>query len=177
MKKILDDFIESSAKVADQSVKIAGEALEQAKAFAGEAYEQARTFAVDAYGKASRKMTRISLENDLAKAQRQLGTLYYLMRKTGEENEELLTQHYEEVAAIEEKLEALLAEDAVEETPEEAETREEAEATEETAAAKEPRQPEAFEKEAEEETLCPVCGAKVKVTDVYCPTCGAKLSE
>ena len=98
--KILEDFIEASAKIADQAAKVAGEAFEQSKVLAGEAVDMGK-----------RKMNILALENDLAKAQRQLGALYYVMRKTGEENEELMTQYYEDVVRINDQLEKLKAED------------------------------------------------------------------
>lgn len=98
--KILEDFIEVSAKIADQAAKVAGEAFEQSKVLAGEAVDMGK-----------RKMNILALENDLAKAQRQLGALYYVMRKTGEENEELMTQYYEDVVRINDQLEKLKAED------------------------------------------------------------------
>lgn len=98
--KILEDFIEASAKIADQAAKVAGEAFEQSKVLAGEAVDMGK-----------RKMNILALENDLAKAQRQLGALYYVMRKTGEENEELMTQYYEDVVRINDRLEKLKAED------------------------------------------------------------------
>ena len=98
--KILEDFIEASAKIADQAAKVAGEAFEQSKVLAGEAVDMGK-----------RKMNILALENDLAKAQRQLGALYYVMRKTGEENEDLMTQYYEDVVRINDQLEKLKAED------------------------------------------------------------------
>lgn len=98
--KLLDDFMEASAKLADQAAKVAGEAIEQSKILAGEAVD---------IGK--RKVNILALENDLAKAQKQLGALYYVMRKTGEHNEELITQYYNDVAKIEDELEKLKAED------------------------------------------------------------------
>ena len=94
--KLFDDLMEASAKLADHAVKVAGETIETSKVMAGEAMD-----------KGKKKVSELSLETDLAKAQKQLGALYYVMRKTGEFNEELLTQYFNDVAEIEEKLEAL----------------------------------------------------------------------
>lgn len=94
--KLFEDLMEASAKLADHAVKVAGEAIETSKVMAGEAMD-----------KGKKKVNELSLETDLSKAQKQLGALYYVMRKTGEFNEELLTQYFNDVAEIEEKLEAV----------------------------------------------------------------------
>lgn len=165
--KFLDDLIETSARIADKSVKVAGEAFESAKTFAGGAYE-----------KAQRKMTQASLENDLEKAQKQLGALYYLMRKTGEDNQELLDRHYREVAEIEEKLEALAAQEQAEkEVPVPA--KEERPATEAPKAVPEEAAPaeESVTPEEPEMINCPICGSPIKASSIYCPICGAKIKD
>ncbi len=94
--KLFEDLMEASAKLADHAVKVAGEAIETSKLVAGEAVD-----------KGKKKVNELSLETELSKAQKQLGALYYVMRKTGEFNEELLTQYFNDVAKIEEKLEAI----------------------------------------------------------------------
>lgn len=94
--KLFEDLMEASAKLADHAVKVAGDAIETSKVIASEAMD-----------KGKKKVNELSLETDLSKAQKQLGALYYVMRKTGEFNEELLTQYFNDVAEIEEKLEAL----------------------------------------------------------------------
>ncbi|WP_243165999.1 zinc ribbon domain-containing protein [Anaerofilum hominis] len=50
------------------------------------------------------KLDRMSLENELAKAQRQLGALVYSLRKSGEENPGLVDHYIEIIAGVEEKL-------------------------------------------------------------------------
>ena len=94
--KLFEDLMEASAKFADKATKVATEAFEQTKVVAGEAMD-----------KGKKKVNELELKNDLSKAQKQLGELYYVMRKTGETNEELLTQYYNNVAEIEAKLETL----------------------------------------------------------------------
>lgn len=91
--KLFDELLEKSAKLADQAAKVAGEAFEQSKVVAGEAMD-----------KGKKKMEELSLEGELSKAQKQLGSLVYIMHKTGEENPELLQQYFAEIEAIEEKL-------------------------------------------------------------------------
>lgn len=91
--KLFDELLEKSAKFADQAAKVAGEAFEQSKVVAGEAMD-----------KGKRKVEELSLENELSKAQKQLGALVYVMHKTGEENPELLEQYFAEIEAIEEKI-------------------------------------------------------------------------
>ena len=81
--KLFDDLIETSAKLADQAAKVAGEVMDKGK----------------------KMVSKLALENDLAKAQRQLGALVYVMHKTGEQNEELLNQYIEDVAKLEAQLE------------------------------------------------------------------------
>ena len=81
--KIFDEFIGTSAKLADQAAKVAGEVMDKGK----------------------KRVTKLALENDLAKAQRQLGALVYVMHKTGEHNEELLAQYIDDVAKLEEQIE------------------------------------------------------------------------
>lgn len=105
--KLFEDLLEKSAKLADQATKVAGEVFEQSKAAAGEAMD-----------KGKKKMEELGLEADLSKAQKQLGALVYVMHKTGEKNDELLEQYISEIAAIEEKLEALRAEEPEEEAAE-----------------------------------------------------------
>ena len=177
-----DELKEKRAKLADQGMKVATESFEQAKSVAGGAFEQAKNAAGEAYDKAQKKAQRLALENDLGKAQKQLGALYYLMRKTGEENEELLTRYYEEVAQIEEKLEMLQAEEevAVDDVVEDvAEAAEEAATEAEELVADITRTVEEVVEEVKETEIiaCPVCGAPISADDEYCPICGAKVKD
>ena len=187
-----DELKEKRAKLADQGMKVATEGFEQAKAVAGGAIEQAKTAAGEAYDKAQKKAARLALENDLGKAQKQLGALYYLMRKTGEENEELLTRYYEEVAGIEEKLERLQAEEevTVEDVADEAEgvveeivddaeeLMDEVKETIENAVEEVKETVEEIVEEVKEVEYipCPVCGAPMPADSEYCPICGAKIN-
>ena len=79
--KLFEDILEASAKF------VAGEAMDKGK----------------------KKVNELELKNEMSKAYKQLGELYYVMRKTGEMNEELLTQYYNNIADIELKLAALEA--------------------------------------------------------------------
>ena len=87
---ILDNLLESSAKVADQVAKVAGEYIDKGKD----------------------KIDEISLKNELSKAQRQLGALVYALHKSGEENEELMKQYIEDVDKIYKQLQEYRKENA-----------------------------------------------------------------
>ncbi len=78
----LDDLKDASAKLADTASKKANEAFDLGK----------------------KKVNEISLENDLAKAQKQLGVLVYTLYKTGEENPELVNEYIQRIVAIETEL-------------------------------------------------------------------------
>ena len=54
--------------------------------------------------KGKEKIDRMSLENELAKAQRQLGALVYSLKKSGEENPELVDHYIDVIAGVEAKL-------------------------------------------------------------------------
>ena len=191
--KLFEDLMEKSAKFADKATKVASEAFEQTKVVAGEAMD-----------KGKKKVNELELKNDLSKAQKQLGELYYVMRKTGEMNEELLTQYYNNVADIEAKLEALNTEEVnesedysvvdevevaqpVEETAEEfaedvKEIVEEAvaevkDAFEEVKDTFEEIKAEFTEENAQSVKVCPSCGAQADEDDVFCRECGAKIGE
>lgn len=144
--KLFDDFLEASSKIADQAVKVAGEAFEQSKSLAEEAVD-----------KGKKKVNQLALENDLAKAQRQLGALVYVMHKTGEQNDELLAQYIDDVAKIESELENLKSElvNSQEDYSIEDENCDEC---------------------AHETRVCPQCGAEVAEDDIYCRGCGEKLN-
>lgn len=141
--KLFEDFLEASAKLADQAVKVAGEAFEQSKAFAGEAMD-----------KGKKKVNQLALESDLAKAERQLGALMYVMHKTGEHNPELLEQYLADVEKIDKELERLKAEDSV--------------CSEQYITPDEVVQSDV--------KVCPACGEEVTEGDIYCRSCGEKLN-
>ncbi|MEG0020031.1 MAG: hypothetical protein RR846_05060 [Oscillospiraceae bacterium] len=133
--KILEDFIETSAKVADQVAKVAGEYIDKGKD----------------------KISVMSLENDLAKAQRQLGALVYVLYKTGEQNEELLNKYIEDVARIE----LLIANLKADEAKNTVYTTSDEDCTCGGQIIKE----------------CSQCGAEIGCCDSFCRACGAKIEE
>ena len=174
--KLFEDLMEASAKFADKASKVAAEAFEQTKVVAGEAVD-----------KGKKKVNELELKNELSKAYKQLGELYYVMRKTGETNEALMTQYYNNAAEIEAKLEQLLRGEVNEnqdfelkdETDDISFSAEEfmadvKEATEEVV--KEIK--EVFSKDEEVSVkVCPSCAAVAGDEDVFCRECGAKLGE
>ena len=161
--KLFEDLMEASAKFADKATKVATEAFEQTKVVAGEAMD-----------KGKKKVNELELKAELSKAYKQLGELYYVMRKTGEENEPLLTQYYNNVAAVEAKLEALAQENAGESSFDFSEMKEDlANATEELVN----EIKEVFTPDEESVNVCPSCASECADTDVYCRECGAKLGE
>lgn len=182
--KLFEDLMEASAKFADKATKVASEAFEQTKVVAGEAMD-----------KGKKKVNELELKNDLSKAQKQLGELYYVMRKTGEMNEELLTQYYNNVAVIEEKLASLETEEVNEEmdftveeeiviTPDvdfEEKVEEVVEAVEDAVENVVEEVKEIFADEKEDIVLtvkvCPSCGAPAGEGDLFCNECGSKIGE
>ena len=83
--KFFEDLMESSAKVADKVAKVTGEYIDKGK----------------------EKINELSLENELGKAQKQLGALVYALHKSGETNDELVNQYIEDIAKIEAQLEEM----------------------------------------------------------------------
>ena len=173
--KLFEDLLEASAKFADKASKVASEAFEQTKVVAGEAMD-----------KGKKKVNELELKNELSKAYKQLGELYFVMRKTGETNEELLTQYYNNAVKISEKLDLLLAEEINENpdfTVETDEEKDESPAEEFVAEVKEyveeavEELKEIFTEEDMEVKLCPSCQAPADSNDVFCRECGAKLVE
>ena len=174
--KLFEDLMEASAKLADKATKVASEAFEQTKVVAGEAMD-----------KGKKKVNELELKNELSKAYKQLGELYYVMRKTGETNEALMTQYYNNAAEIEAKLEQLLRgeinenqdfelKDEVDDISVSAEEfmADVKEAAEEVV--KEIK--EVFSKDEEISVkVCPSCEAVADDADVFCRECGAKLGE
>ena len=122
--KLFDDLMEASVKMADQASKKANEIADLGK----------------------KKMSKASVENELAKAQRQLGTLVYMMHKTNEHNEELLQQYIDEVAAVEKQLEELMEDLEKEEVKEDVEVKK----------------------------ICSVCATTLRADEKFCHNCGEK---
>lgn len=77
----------------DQLMEAAGEA-------AGKAAQAAENLAV----RGKEKIDHMALENELSKAQRQLGALVYSLKKSGEENPDLIDQYVEVIADVERRL-------------------------------------------------------------------------
>lgn len=125
---LFDNLLENSAKVADKVAKVTGEYIDKGK----------------------EKFNELSLENDLSKAQKQLGALVYALHKSGESNDELMNQYIEEIAEIERKLEEVRAEDKDEGT---------------VVIDVEPE-------EVKELKYCPNCGQNVDEDDSFCKNCG-----
>ena len=125
---LFDNILESSAKVADKVAKVTGEYIDKGKD----------------------KLNELSLENELSKAQKQLGALVYALHKNGENNEELVNQYIEEIAKIEAQLEAARAEAKEEGT---------------VVIDIEPEEVKAVK-------FCPTCGKDVDEDDAFCKYCG-----
>lgn len=121
--KFFEDLMESSAKVADKVAKVTGEYIDKGK----------------------EKINELSLENELGKAQKQLGALVYALHKSGEENDELVKQYIEDIAKIEAQLEEAREEEA-----------------EETVT------PEVVK-------FCSKCGREAGADDAFCKNCGNNL--
>ena len=171
--KLFEDLMEASAKFADKATKVATEAFEQTKVVAGEAMD-----------KGKKKVNELELKNELSKAHKQLGELYYVLRKTGETNEELLTQYYNNVAEIEAKLEALKLEElnngeeyTLEEIKEDVSKVIEEIKLEAADVVEEVKDAFADEEITLAVKVCPSCGAPADDEDLFCSECGAKIAE
>ena len=171
--KLFEDLMEASAKFADKATKVATEAFEQTKVVAGEAMD-----------KGKKKVNELELKNELSKAHKQLGELYYVLRKTGETNEELLTQYYNNVAEIEAKLEALKLEElnngeeyTLEEIKEDVSEVIEEIKLEVADVVEEVKDAFADEEITLAVKVCPSCGAPADDEDLFCSECGAKIAE
>ena len=182
--KLLEDLMEASAKLADQAVKVAGEALETSKVIAGEAMD-----------KGKKKVNELSLETDLSKAQKQLGSLYYVMHKTNEYNQELLDQYCKDIAEIEAKIDELKAAGLSEaddyslhadgeQAEDEYSMGDFAEDVKSAVSDAVDTVKDGVEdmmdkvnsvKEEKDVKVCPECGAQAEETDIYCKECGAKI--
>lgn len=123
--KFFEELLESSAKVADKVAKVTGEYIDKGK----------------------EKISELSLENELGKAHKQLGALVYALHKSGESNEELVSQYIEDIERIEAQLEELRNEKAEE---------------------GQPITPEVV-------NFCSNCGAEAAADDSFCKNCGNPL--
>ena len=127
---LFDNLLENSAKMADKVVKVTGEYIDKGK----------------------EKINELSLENELSKAQKQLGALVYALHKTGESNEELGNQYIEEIAKIEKQLEEVRNENGEENVVIDIE-------------------PE----DIKEVKYCRNCGKDVDGDDAFCKNCGTAV--
>lgn len=127
---LFDNLLENSAKMADKVVKVTGEYIDKGK----------------------EKINELSLENELSKAQKQLGALVYALHKTGESNDELVNQYIEEIAKIEKQLEEVRNENGEENVVIDIE-------------------PE----EIKEVKYCRNCGTDVDSDDAFCKNCGTAV--
>ena len=127
---LFDNLLENSAKMADKVVKVTGEYIDKGK----------------------EKINELSLENELSKAQKQLGALVYALHKTGESNNELVNQYIEEIAKIEKQLEEVRNENGEENVVIDIE-------------------PE----EIKEVKYCRNCGTDVDSDDAFCKNCGTAV--
>ena len=127
---LFDNLLENSAKMADKVVKVTGEYIDKGK----------------------EKINELSLENELSKAQKQLGALVYALHKTGESNDELVNQYIEEIAKIEKQLEEVRNENGEENVVIDIE-------------------PE----EIKEVKYCRNCGKDVDSDDAFCKNCGTAV--
>ena len=127
---LFDNLLENSAKMADKVVKVTGEYIDKGK----------------------EKINELSLENELSKAQKQLGALVYALHKTGESNDELVNQYIEEIAKIEKQLEEVRNENGEENVVIDIE-------------------PE----EIKEVKYCRNCGTDVDSDDAFCKNCSTAV--
>ena len=81
--------------------------LEDAKKKAMELANAAAATAGDLYEKGKDKVQEVQLENELAKAQKQLGALTYSLYKAGNLNGDLIASYVLEIENIEAKIEKL----------------------------------------------------------------------
>ncbi len=157
---IFDELKEVSAKFADTASKKANEALDLGK----------------------KKVNEISLENDLSKAQKQLGILVYTLYKSGEENEELVSEYIQRIVAIETEIENLkddlVTTQATQTAPTPASATEvvytpTTEVISEPAEAV-PTSAPATQTQYYQTPVCKSCGAVVASEDIFCKGCGEK---
>ena len=158
---LFEKIVNVAEEVAEKTTKVVGDAVESVKnGEAGEYIDAAKKKAGDAVELGKKKVEEMKLSNELEKAKTSLGSLVYIMHKTGEKNEELLEQYIKDVADIEAKLEALKTDDAREEPARGAVTAEDfAAAAEEVAA-------EAEAAAAEAEAIVSEVTDSVDVSDI-----------
>lgn len=97
--------------------------------------------------KGKKQVDILSLENKLAKAQRQLGALVYSLSRSGQQNPALVQKYIDEIAQLESQLEQ---------------------------ASRTAKQDE-FVTVTTASPVCPQCGHVVSPEDVFCCGCGARL--
>lgn len=112
--------------------------------------------AKDLAQKGKKQLDLAAAQNQLSKAQRQLGALVYSLARNGEENKPLVNKYIESIAAIEQQIDDLRAQEGLQ-----------SEETEETQVV----EPEA----GEAARFCPQCGTAVSQDALFCNGCGAQL--
>jgi len=83
--------------------------LEQIKANAATLADNAVKTGTDLYHKGKKQVDLMTLDNKLAKAQRQLGALVYALHKNGETNDALVARYMDTIASIEAQIAAVRA--------------------------------------------------------------------
>ena len=97
--------------------------------------------------KGKKQVDILSLENKLAKAQRQLGALVYSLSRNGQQNPALVQKYIDEIAQLESQLEQ----------------------------ASQTGKQDEFVTVTTASPVCPQCGRAVSQEDVFCSGCGARL--
>lgn len=116
--------------------------------------------AKDLAHKGKKQLDLAAAQNQLSKAQRQLGALVYSLARNGEENKPLVNKYIEAIASIEEEIDALRTQ--------EGDSSEEFAPADYEEAAEEPAQTAAVR-------FCPQCGTQVSQDALFCNGCGAQL--
>lgn len=151
--------------------------------------DTARKAAMDIADKSKNQLDLAGQQNQLAKAERQLGTLVYSLYKSGEKNEPLVQKYIENIEAIEKSIEEIKARMTPEEQAAASQPAEEAEEPKaaEPKAAKEPVRHGGLDEEQLDELAaaadrprgetktCPVCHSEVDADALFCNHCGAQL--
>ncbi len=99
----------------------------------------------DLASKGKKQVDRITLENKLSRAQRQLGALVYALDKNGETNDAIVRQYINSIAEVEKEIEQL------------------------------DRKTACQQRDTEIKVYCPQCGTEVDPNAMFCPGCGGKL--
>ena len=130
--------------------------------------DTARKAAMDIADKGKNQLDLAGQQNQLAKAERQLGALVYSLHKNGEDNQPLVDKYLDAIAEVEAAIETLKA------AAEQGEPVDIPAEYEEPAAEEEPIEEEPIRLRGETK-ICPVCNAEVDGDACFCNHCGAQL--